>query len=107
MWVPSRSALALLAVFASASAASAGPAPQVHHGTLPTGQAQAPGASLQLPLGHGALRVSQPMQPLHPLSAPQRKSEQPPSALPGFNPLKRRHMAMPVLPGEDGSALAF
>jgi hypothetical protein len=62
---------------------------------------------LQLPLGHPQLRVSQPMQPIHPLTTPQHKTEQQPSTVPGYNPLKRRHMAMPVLPGEDGSELAF
>lgn len=48
------------------------------------------------------------MQPIHPLTLPQHKTtEQQPSTVPGYNPLKRRHMAMPVLPGEDGSELAF
>jgi len=107
MWLRPRSALALLTVLASASAAQAGPVP-VHHGALPATQAQGPGASLQLPLGHAQLRVSQPMQPIHPLTSPQHKTtEQQPSTVPGYNPLKRRHMAMPVLPGEDGSELAF
>jgi len=106
MWLRPRSALALLTVLASASAAQAGPIP-AHHGALPATQPQAPAASLQLPLGHPQLRVSQPMQPIHPLTTPQHKTEQQPSTVPGYNPLKRRHMAMPVLPGEDGSELAF
>ncbi len=107
MWLRPRSALALLTVLAATSAAQANPAPQRGHSALPAAQSQAPGPSLQLPIGHAPLRISQPMQPLRPISLPQRKSEQQPSSVPGYNPLKRRHMAMPVLPGEDGSALAF
>lgn len=108
MWVRPRFALALFTVLASASAAQAGPSPQTRHGGVsPAAQPQAPGTVLQIPLGHAPLRVSQPMQPMHPLTSPQHKAEQQPSTVPGYNPLKRRHMAMPVLPGEDGSELAF
>jgi hypothetical protein len=108
-----RFALALVFVMTSAAAVQAGPTGQSHRAALPGEKAQGSGVSLQLRLGHGPLRVSQPMQPLAPLhvnslSAPQRRAEQrEPSTVPGYNPLKRRHMAMPVMPGQDGSELAF
>jgi len=106
-----RFVLMLVAVLATAAAAQAGQSPGGHRNPLPQPPLQA-GVSgnsggLQIPLNHAQLRIS---PTLHPVSIPQiqqRKPEREPSVLPSYNPLKRRHMAMPVLPGSDGSELAF
>ena len=72
-------------------------------------QSQAPGA-VAAAADRSCADARQPADAAAPCAhqcSPQHKSEQQPSSVPGYNPLKRRHMAMPVLPGEDGSALAF
>jgi hypothetical protein len=77
----------------------------VHRAPVLSDRPAAPsGQGLQVQFGGRSPREAAPLKPLQ---IPTRKIEREPSSTQEFNPLKRRRMAMPGLPGDDGTESAF
>jgi|SRR5271165_3644128 len=97
-----RVGLALASILAVTAAGQAASLPSPRHAATPP--MRQPAAALQVPLAH-PLRVSQPLRPS--ALPPHKATDHETLPSPEYNPLKRRHMAMPALPGADGSEFAF
>jgi hypothetical protein len=99
-----RALLALGYTLVPALAHAQQPGP-VHRAPVLSERPAAPsGQGLQVQFGG---RSQHEPAPLKPLQIPARKIEHEPSSTQEFNPLKRRRMAMPALPGDDGTESAF